>query len=334
MPRLKHVAALATAALTTLTLTAVTMTGAVAQAKTATPAVVITPAQAATVLATYATTVNQANATYDTALRDTVEGGSQRQLDDADYRLSILLGYGTYLRIKDVAPRIYLPRQTRYPAVFVVFTRTKYGNEATSTGSNALLFQKASSVAPWRVTASPGFDKADLPAFAVDKNGYLPTLDAATLSVTPAVLYPALLKAENLAATGHQPSAAWAYNSTWKQDLSLSRADAVDQHLTFSSTHLAPVCLATKIGALCFTSSAEVETDTLTDAELANGVRYTVDTRDTQYNAGGVPQGRYTMLRTVRQRQIAVVVPRKPTKAKLNVIGETWGTISGRGTIG
>jgi hypothetical protein len=305
-----------------------------AYAQTAVAPVVVTPAQALAVLKGYTATVNTANKTYNTALRDTVEGGAARLLDDADYRLSTLLGYSTYLPIKDVSPRVLVPRQAHYPAVFVALTRLKYGTQPAGTYTYALLFQKASATAAWKMTASPDFSSADIPKFAPDKDGYLPSLDPSTLSVTPAALYPALLKAENLAGAGKKPSAAWAYNSLWRNYLTVPVSATLDVHESFASTHLAPVCLSSRTGALCIASSTNVEVDTLTQAELASGSRYVIDSQDLQYNAGGIAQGRYTQLRTVGQRQVAIIVPRKHSTTKLTVTGLLWGPISGTGSVG
>lgn len=330
-------AALAVLALLTAGVTAAAGPASAATVRTSatvkTPVAVVTPSQALAVVKAYRATVNEANKTYDTALRDTVEGGAARVSDDADYRLSTTLGYETYLPIKDVGLRVLVPLQSHYPAVFVALTRTKYGTNAAGKYTYALLFQKASSQAAWKMTASPSFSSAALPVFAPDKNGYLPALDASTLAVQPAALYPALLKATNLAGTGQHPSAAWAFNSIWRDDLVLSAADRVDRRQTYSSNHIAPVCIATRTGGLCFTSAAEVEVDTLSPAELAQGYTYVIDTMDRQYNAGGVAQGSYVTLRTVQQVQAAVVVPRKGAAAKLALNGVLFSTISGTGTL-
>ena len=324
-------AALAVLALLTAGVTADSGPASAATVKSSVP--VVTPNQALAVVKAYRATVNEANKTYDTSLRDTVEGGAARVSDDADYRLSTSVGYEAYLPIKDVGLRVLVPLQSHYPAVFVALTRTRYGTNAAGKYTYALLFQKSSSQAGWKMTASPSFSSAALPVFSLDKNGYLPALDASTLAVQPAALYPALLKATNLAGAGQDPSAAWALNSIWRDDLVLSAADRVDRRQTYGSNHIAPVCIAIRTGGLCFASAAEVEVDTLTPAELGQGFTYVIDSMDRQYNAGGVAQGSYTMLRTVQQVQAAVLVPRKGASTKLSLNGVLFSTISGTGTL-
>jgi hypothetical protein len=326
----------------TRSLSAALTTFALLIAGTATPAyataaaapVVVTQAQALAVLKAYTATVNKANKTYDTALRDTVEGGAARLLDDADYRLSAIVDYKPYLPIKNVTPRVLVPRQTHYPAVFVALTRTQYGTNPVGKFSYAMVFQKASSTAAWKMTASPTFAAADLPTFAPDKDGYLPALDTSTLSVTPAALYPALLKAENLAGSGKKPSPAWANNSVWRDDVTVAQADVADYRETYASSHLAPVCIASRTGALCIASSIDLQLATLGATEVAAGTRYDIDSPDLQYNAGGIAQGRYLQIRTVAQRQVAIIVPRKHSATKLAVTGLLWGPISGTGVLG
>ena len=107
-----------------------------------------------------------------------------------------------------------------------------------------------------------------------------------------------------------------------------------DQSYTFSSTHLAPVCIAAVHGALCFVSTMDVLTRSLTTAEQAAGTRWVVDTMDKQYDSAGVAQGSYVALRTVQERQLAIVVPKKKSAAKLVVASEYDSPISGTGTIG
>lgn len=305
---------------------------AVATAPLAPP--VITPAQAATVFAGYTVTENKANKTYDQALMDTVLAGSARQLGDADYRISQAVGYAPYLPVTHVGTRILMARQTGYPAEFLVLTRDKWGSQKTQTITAALLFQKADANSDWQLTNNVGLAAADVPSFAVDSSGYLPTLAVATLQVAPAALAPALLKAETLAEQGHAPSAAWADDSLWKQDLSQPAAWAHDQAYTFSSSHLAPVCLAATKGAVCFASSLDVRLRTLTAAETAAGSRWTVKDIDSAYDDGGLAAGSYTTMRTVQERQVVVVVPRKKAGARLVVTGDSYGPISGKGTLG
>ncbi|MDX6257037.1 MAG: hypothetical protein QOJ11_3371 [Frankiales bacterium] len=324
----------ALAALTTaVALSALTSIGASAAQAAAPAKVVVTPAQALAVVGSVARTLNKADLDYNTALQDTVETGAARVADDGDFRISKLVGFPPYRPFSYVGTRIYLPRQTHYPARFLALTHGKSAGQPASKDTVALVFQRASASSRWKLSAAVSFAPAAVPAITVGKDGYLPDLAPSTLAVTPKAMYPALLKAQGIAARGGKPSAAWAYNSLWRSRLSLPAAQAVDTHETFSSTHLAPICFASKIGALCLTSTKVVRLETSTAQELAAGVYWNVNSPDDRYSEGGVAQGRYSAIRTVAQRQLAVVIPRKQAKTKLAVTAENWSPISGRGTL-
>ncbi|MDX6211082.1 MAG: hypothetical protein QOF82_169 [Frankiales bacterium] len=324
----------ALAALTlTAALTTATTIGASGAQAAATAKVVVTPAQALAVVSSVARTQNKADLNYDIALQDTVETGAARMADDGDFRISKIVGYSPYPPFSYVGTRVYLPRQTHYPALFLALTHVKTAGQRTSTDTLALVFQRASASARWKVSAEVSFAAGAVPAFSVGSNGYLPALAPSTLAVTPTAMYPALLTAQGLAARGGKPSAAWAYNSLWKTQLSLSAAQAADTHETFSSTHLAPVCFASKVGALCLTSTKEVRLETSTAQELAAGIFWNVRTVDDRYNEGGVALGSYATIRTVALRQLAVLIPRKQAKAKLAVTAAIETPIAGSGTL-
>jgi hypothetical protein len=72
---------------------------------------------------------------------------------------------------------------------------------------------------------------------------------------------------------------------------------------------------------------------TSTPAELASGVFWTISTQDQQYDAGGLPPGNYATIRTVAQRQLAVVIPRATNSARLSVTAEFWSPVAGKGTL-
>jgi hypothetical protein len=329
MPRPRR----ALAALTiTAALSAAATIGASAAQAAATAKVVVTPAQALAVVSSVAKTQNKADLSYDSALLDTVETGAARMADDGDFRISKVVGYPPYPPFSYVGTRVYLPRQTHYPAQFLALTHVKTAGHPASTDSLALVFQRASASSRWKLSAQVSFARGSVPAFTVGSSGYLPALAPSTLAVTPTAMYPALLTAQGLAARGGKPSAAWAYNALWKTQLSLTAGQAADTHETFSSTHLPPVCFASKLGALCLTSTKEVRLETSTAQELTAGIYWNVNTIDDRYNEGGVAQGSYATIRTVALRQLAVLIPRKQANAKLAVTAESWTPMAGRGT--
>ena len=111
-------------------------------------------------------------------------------------------------------------------------------------------------------------------------------------------------------------------------------ADKNDVHWTYTSSHHAPVCLAARPGRCASRPADMIRSYKLTGAELSSGVRWIVDDANLQFEYGGVAQGDYTTLRTVAERQVAVLVPHLHSSAKLQLVAETWGPISGKGTLG
>lgn len=314
---------------------ALLLTGAAAPAAAATaPPSVVTPAQALAIVKTFQAANNKAFDHNDQALLAKVEGGSARDIDAADLRISAKLGFhfdGD--DITALGTKVYVPRQTHYPAVFLAVFRPKFGTDKPERYTSATLFQKAGRTSAWKVTDQPAIATGTV-AFSVDKAGYIPTLVPSTLAVSPTAFSPAVLKGLNRAGSGRAPSAAWAFNSTWRNYLFVPKADRADVHWAYTSSHHAPVCLAAKAGGLCFASATMVRSYKLTSTELSTGVRWVVDSANLQFEYGGVAQGDYTTLRTVAQRQVAVLVPRKGSTAKLQLVAETWGPITGKGTLG
>jgi hypothetical protein len=322
------------AAVTTVALSAGSVLSLSATASAATVASpVVTPKTALAATNAVAKVLSKAGTTYDKRLQDTVDAGASQVADDGDFRVSQKVGYEAYRPFTWVGTTVYVPRQTHYPATFLALTHYKSAGSATSKDPVALVFVKASSKARWHVVAAVGLTATSVPRFSVGKDGFLPTLATSTLMVTPTAMYPALLKAQTLAARGAKPSAAWAYNSVWKKYLSQTRTEAIDTHETFTSTHHAPLCFASTVGAFCLTSSTEVRLQTSTAAELAAGLYWTVSSQEQQYDAGGIPLGSYATIRTVAQRQLTVVIPRKKKGAKLVVTAEYWSPLSGVGTL-
>lgn len=337
MPSLRALPAVLTSIATTIALTvgslaAGTVVAAPASASTA-AAPVVTPASARAAMTAVAKVLSKAGETYDVALQSTVEAGAAKAADNADFRISRLVGYDPYKPFRWTGTRVFLTRQTHYPATFLALAHFRWAGSAANKDVVGLVFQKASSKARWRLVGDIGFGGGPVPAFTVGKDGYLPALVPSALMVTPAAMYPALVKAQNVAGRGGRPSAAWANNWLWKNYLSQTKVEAVDTHETFTSSHRAPLCFAATAGAFCLTSTREVRLRTSTPQELAAAEYWTVGSQEQQYEAGGIAQGSYATIRTVAQRQLAVVIPYKKKGAQLSVTAEYWSPLAGKGTL-
>jgi hypothetical protein len=325
--RLQHLAVLtATASLV------VTMASPLAHAATGAAAVVVTPTQAKAIVQAYEKANNKANATFDTALQDKHEEGAAKAVDDAVFRVAKKVGVLPFPAVTAVGVKVLVPRQTAYPAIFVAFLHPKEAGQSTAKFTDALVFKRDSASSPWRVADGTAFPAA-APAFTVDKDGYIPALTTSALSVTPAQVYPSWIKAQNVAGRGGTASATWAQNSLFKRFVALPAAATVDNRLTASSAHFAPLCVASVTGALCFVSTAIVDDVGLTKAERAAGDGYKVSTVDDQASLGGVAPGVYVALHVVGQRSVAIIVPRRGGKGGVALVGYVSQATAGRGTL-
>src|ERR1700712_2596928 len=167
-PRPRRLAALTAAASMVVTLAA-------PLARAATPAVVVTPAQAQAIVASYIVVNNKANATYDTALQDKHEEGAARAVDDALFRIARKVGVGPLPASAAVGTKVFVPRQTGYPAVFVALLHPKLKGQAASAFTAAFVFRRDSAKATWKVADGTTFPGAG-PALTLGADGYLPTL--------------------------------------------------------------------------------------------------------------------------------------------------------------
>ena len=324
--RVRHLAALVAVASVVISLGATRDTVALA----ATPTPVVTPAQAKVVVLAYNVANNKANATYDTALQDKHEEGPARAVDDALFRVARKVGIGPLPANSLVGTKVYVPRQTSYPAVFVAFSHPQEKGEPVSTFTAAFVFRKDSSKATWKLADETNFAGAG-PAMAVGKDGYLATVAPSTLQMTPALLYPSWIVAQTLAGRGANAPAYWARTGLFKRYVVLSAALATHDRRVASSEHFAPICVASAAGALCFVSTLLSDDLTLTPAEVAAGAGYHVDTADDQMALGGVDRGVYLSLHLVSQRSVAIAVPRKGGKGGLQLLAFDTEAIAGRG---
>lgn len=309
-------------------LAALVVTGPPAAA--ATPKQVVTPAQAKAIVQAYSVANNKANATYDTAAQDRHEEGPARTVDDALFGIARKLSLGPLPASSLVDVRVYVPRQTAYPAVFVAFAHAQLKGEPVEPFTAAFVFRRDSATATWKLADETNFGAAP-PRLTLDSGGYLPALRPATLLVTPAVLYPSWIVAQTLAGRGANAPPAWTRTSLFKRFVVLSPTLAEHDQRIARSEHFAPVCVASVAGALCFVSTLLTDDLTLTPAEVAAGAGYHVDTSDDQMTLGGVDRGVYLSLHLVSQRSVAVSVPRKGGKGGLALVAFDTAALAGRG---
>ena len=292
--------------------------------------VVVTPAQAQAIVLSFIAVNNKANATYDTVLQDKHEEGAARAVDDALFRIAKRVGVGPLPATAAVGTRVFVPRQTGYPAVFVALLHPKLKGQPASAFTAAFVFRRDSARATWKVADGTTFPGAG-PALALGADGYLPTLRPQTLLATPTALYPLWIAAQNRAARGATVPAVWARNSLFRKYIVLSASAAAHDRVGASSAHFAPLCVASTVGALCFVVTTTVDDLTLSPAEVAAGAGYRVDTVDQQISLGGIDRGVYDNLHFVSQRSVAITVPRKGAKGTLQLVGYDSEAVAGRG---
>lgn len=319
----------------------------IAQAGSVTPAVaggstVLTPAGAVAVVKDYIAANNRANAHWDLRLQNAHETGSAAVVDDAYFRIGAAVGLPHTPAFVATALKVYLPRQTRYPAVFVAYYRPKPVGKPAAKYTNVALFQRASSRDRWRVSNEPYIPAGyEVPRFDVDAAGYIPAWDPASMSVPAAQLNRWWVTAQFAGAAGRAPAKAWARTSLLKgyasdtSSLNAATQRLVTQTFTFAATRFPPVCLASRRGALCFLSTNFSVTATVPPALRAAGYRLWILSSSDQYASGGLPLGRnYTGYTVTSEREAAIDVPRKHAPGGLRLDAEASGRLHGVGTHG
>lgn len=311
-----------------------------AQAASA-PYSVVTPAQAAAEVRAYLVANNKANSVFNLALQNKIEGGSAAAIDDAFFRIARAVGLPPFPIFSAADLRVYVPRQTRYPAMFVALYRPKLSAHAVLPDTRVLLFQRGSSHSAWKLTNEPDVPASGpLPVFTVDKAGYIPSLQAVPLARTRDAVTRLWLTQERAATTGLQPSKAWTatpllLQHPWSSSLvaNTSRSEVVETD-AFVRAAAAPACIASRNGALCFVSTLWTASVSLTTQALALGHRLAVTTTPGQYPVGGVAKGRYLSLRVVTEQEAVIEVPRLHSKRGLRELADAQGALTGSGVLG
>jgi hypothetical protein len=119
---------------------------------------VITVAQARQLLSRFQAVNDQANKARQESTLSGVEGGTSLQLDAQQYKFTAVTdpSNNNYTPLSYVNPVFFIPRQSGYPAWFVV--RTLQSNAASPSKNQEiyLVFSKASASAPWLDLLEPG----------------------------------------------------------------------------------------------------------------------------------------------------------------------------------
>jgi hypothetical protein len=295
-------------------------------------AVVVTPAQALAIGRAYFAGNTKANAHLDRALQDTLEGGSAAYMDDATFRLYKQAGLPGWAQHAVTKTRVYVPRQTGYPAIFALSYHEVVSGKV-SADTDYSLFRKGSSTDRWRVVSEPWIASGDrgdpVPSFTVDEAGYIPALTTSALMMSPSEMYKAWLRLQKLASEQAPIPAEWSQRGAFLWYYDTAGGDGFTD--TFTATAWAPLCLAAKSGALCFTSTAQRQTWRLFPSEVAAGLRLTVKTAQDRANSGGVPDGSYIGFKTLLQAEAAIFIPTKARSGGLLYLGGTHSPISGTG---
>jgi len=319
------------AALATAAASAVLLAGSAfnagAAAATAAAGPVITPAQALKTLSAYFPVNNKANAQHSNAIINEIETGAPAFEDQSLNDIAHMLHLPPDGPFSDAAPKVFVPRQTTYPAVFLAQFRYKNpGQPANKKAVVYFLFSKATAKDKWRVSDTSLVSSGDpLPVFTVDKDGYLPPLPA--LSVGRAQLETLWVKTlRSTSTTGKVPGKPWKPNALLASFPKYETDSTTPyRHLTYKATPWAPVCVAANGGGLCFVSVA------FSDAiKPAAGMHFTLSSVDDQVRAGGLPQGDYAELTTYRVRESLMVVAKKGA-AGLRLVGGETTVVGGTG---
>ncbi|MDX6254497.1 MAG: hypothetical protein QOJ11_831 [Frankiales bacterium] len=321
-------------------------TGTAAQATApSVPAVsvsVVTPAQAASIVKAYLRANNAANAHFNRALQDRHEAGSAAVIDDAYFRIAVKVGLPPVAPFQASGLKVYVPRQPRYPALFVAYYHAKFSGKPAARDTSVALFQRRSARDTWRVISEPTIPAGfEVPKFVVGPDGYLPTLAGTTLAYSPTRLNKLWIAAQTADAAGKPIAAVWARTALLKtfgqstSPLNAATRRVVSERDTFKSSPFAPVCVASRRGALCFVSTTFRSAVTVPPALRATGYRLWILSSSDQYYSGGLPLGRnYVALTVASQREAAIEVPRAGSPGGLRLLAQNFGRLSGTGTRG
>lgn len=323
-----------------------------AASSTSAPKSVVTPAEAQAALNSYSEQNSAADRTLSIAAQHADEQGTARMLDDSWFEFEAAAGFKT-LDGTAFYPFTFEPledsvaAQTTYPASFAIATRTNYAKRTPAAirgcpnAVSMLVFRRRRVSTPWKVVLEPTVDFADLPKFATATDGYAPTLDLATLAVSPTVL-PSQLAASLRA-----------YEATGAIGPYLSAADFVAGSRCWSlpSFHALAKTYATGGAQVSFNVGRHRPSDTQAFA-LTSGGALVITSINFRWNVRArsphtikvtpvrgdpishqVPAGSYRQLTEQGICQIALIDPRRTahSSATASIVGADCGELPGTG---
>lgn len=137
---------------------------------------VLLPGDARAIVEELAAGSDQANATIDENLQNSIETAPARDIDDAFFKRLKALGRttasGAARQLQDVT--VYVPKQTTYPARFMAHVRLALVEDPDATPTTRLrLYEKQAADEPWKlalyITVPPEFPVPDVP---MDSDGF------------------------------------------------------------------------------------------------------------------------------------------------------------------
>ncbi len=302
-----------------------------------TPAPVVTPTQAKAIVTHWVATMNKAEATYDRKLLATVTSAETLAIIDARFRISHHVGLAHRPGYKAVGLQVFVPPQTTRPALFAVSFHEQKSGKAPTKFLTLMVFRQPSASTAWRATnltyIRPG---GPVPHFVVGKDGYIPALNSAALSITPKFLNAKWIALEETAVLGHPLSSQWA-RTPLLNDLGSGFAPNDARSVFYgkvSPTAYPPLCLAAVGGALCFLSSAELFRSTMRAQPVAQGWRFILKTPEDRYEYGGIAAGNYTQLSANYLTEVGVLLPSAHSTQKFQLLSIFGDPVSGSGVRG
>ena len=277
------------------------------------------------------------NASLDIEGQAAIEGVPIKTIDDVAYHEAFGRGETNLGGPADVDNiSVFVPDQSSYPLTFLAFERFT-SSDSGNVNEQFLMFAKASSDAPWKVThAASLLPGASVPDVSTDQDG-LATLvkgnRASKLQVNPTTLSPKLANLWQSSADGvpvakpFEPGllttdAASIFLGELEQlPINESRVD-----FEFRSTETQPLCFASAgQGALCFFVINYRAT-----LDPVSGVYVQDDSRETL--TGLVVPGEYGGVIFDRTAIVLAAVPKRAKLARVDVIGLYNGLVSAEGT--
>ncbi|WP_328913132.1 MULTISPECIES: hypothetical protein [unclassified Streptomyces] len=283
------------------------------------------PAEAAQVLAHFASVNNAAAKAYDEQLIGSIEAGPLGEIDRAGVRARHAnnpKGNPSFKPLVLSDARFLIPEQRGWPKFFVADTATNRGDSRW-----LLVFRRGAAGQPWKADFLAMAQPGQLPDFAVDKDGHAA---AVPLAGTELLVQPGQLSAEYIAylrdgkGSVFAPGAATTELIDSRKD-HMKTADSVTQYADqpADGDDFTPVALRTKDGgAVVFFSTRHQARSTYRE-----GYRLTIDA-DTKALMAGDPKTSVTLARVGQE---TVTVPPAGGSAKVAFVSRLVGLVSAKG---